>query len=146
MVANGIVLIGSGIERLSSPDSSATTIVWWADGSPAATEQPLGAGCIRNVAFSAPDGDAMIGESARGVLSALAAPCGVRGVLSEPGRLTERDREQLAGNGLLAPAAPYRAQTIPSPLARWLLLAALALLVVEMLARVRSRAAGATAS
>lgn len=137
VVANGIVLIGAGIERLSSIDSMGPAIAWWADGSPAATEQAYGAGCIRTVAFTAPGGDALLDASARGVLAALAAPCGARGALAQPARLTERQVTHLTGAGPLAAAGPFRAQASTSPTARWLLLAALVLLVAEMIVRSR---------
>ncbi len=137
VVANGVVLIGAGIERSSSVDSMGSAIAWWADGSPAATEQAYGEGCIRTVAFTAPGGDALLDASARGVLSALAAPCAAHGALAQPAFLSERQIEQLTGAGPLVSAEAFRAQASTSPTARWLLLAALALLIAEMIVRAR---------
>lgn len=137
VVSNGMVLIGAGLDRMPSVTRGGTAIAWWADGSPAAVEQTHGAGCIRSVAFTAPEGDALLGASARGVLVALAAPCGARGSLGEPARLSAQELARLEGTGSLAPAAPFRAQRSASPIAGWLLLAALALLGVEVLVRTR---------
>jgi hypothetical protein len=54
------------------------TVAWWADGSAAATEQPLGRGCVRIVGMVAPTGgDLLLTARVRRVVAALIAPCGV---------------------------------------------------------------------
>jgi hypothetical protein len=90
---------------------------------------------VREVRFSPPRGDALLDASARGVLSALAAPCGVRGSLASPAALTADQRAALRGEGALLATKALRTTSESSPYTRWLLLVAIGLLLGEMLLR-----------
>jgi len=58
---------------------NARAIAWWSDGEIAAVEQLVSGGCVRNIGIAVPaSGDQLLGESARGLLDALIAPCGVQ--------------------------------------------------------------------
>ncbi len=142
VVANGVALVAPlRREKPLLVDSAHHAIVWWIDGAPAAVERHVGAGCIRVVGFAPPAGDALLSVSARGALAALVAKCGA-GVASSfaTGALTLQDslaRSQqdsiLTGNGGLAASRELRASLpgVLSPLTRWLLVAAVALIGIE---------------
>lgn len=138
VIANGIALVAPLGER-ALPETDALPVVWWADGRAAVNETVLGAGCVRFVGFAPPPGDLLLGPDARGVLSALAAPCGNRGVVGAPPLLSSSHLEVLVGSGALADREALRvagagddlAITPVSPLTRPLLLAALLVLLFE---------------
>lgn len=110
----------------------------WVDGSPAATERAFGSGCVRDVAIPiARSGDLALRESTRRLVAQLAAPCG--GNVS-PAPISDSALAQLRGTGpLIATRALDARSASPSRLATWLLIAALALLLIEPLLR-RQRA------
>jgi hypothetical protein len=113
-------------------------IARWADGTAAATEHALGAGCIRDVAIPiARAGDLALRESTRRLIAALAAPCGgAMHYTPAPDSLLA----QLRGTGpLVATRALERRAAPEGHLATWLLAAALVLLLLEPLLR-RQRA------
>jgi len=57
--------------------AAGVAIARWANGEPAATEMPHGAGCIRDVAISVdPIGDVALRESFLGLARAMLEPCG----------------------------------------------------------------------
>jgi hypothetical protein len=115
-------------------------IARWADGAPAATERTLGAGCLRDVAIPvARAGDLALRESTRRLVAALAAPCGDGPEAS--GVASDSALAQLRGSGPLVATRALETRTATSGrLPTWLLIAALALLLVEPLLR-RQRAA-----
>jgi hypothetical protein len=114
-------------------------VAWWVDGQPAATERPVGGGCIRDVAISFPArGDLALRENARRFVRALAAPCG--GVR----RLALLDDSALVvlrgAGGLLDPGTLREAPGVHGMITTWLLAAAAVLIIAEPFAR---RAGGA---
>ncbi|HEY2895601.1 MAG TPA: hypothetical protein VGJ12_00575, partial [Gemmatimonadaceae bacterium] len=113
-------------------------VVRWTDGTAAATERALGAGCIRDVAIPMPRaGDLALRESTRRLVASLASPCG--GALQYT-PASDSALAQLRGTGpLVATRALERRTAPPGHLATWLLVAALALLLLEPLLR-RQRA------
>ena len=129
VVTDGGSVVAAFERRWAPPPGRA--VAWWADGEPAATETPLGAGCVRRVAVVVPEvGDVALAPSFRRLLDAVAARCG-----------GERDLHPLAdvrwlgGAGpLYAPAAPEVASA-GARLARWLFLAALAVALAELALR-----------
>ncbi len=151
VVANGRALVARGLTPIAQTDafaineaapaatvSNVRTVAWWPDGSSAATERKVGKGCVREVLFSAPNGDALLNVSARGVLAALAAPCGVAAGLGTRPALTEAQISMLRGDGPLASADAFRGAGVANPWARWLVLAAAVCLLAEMLVRRKS--------
>ena len=122
----------------SGPRAEAV-IARWPDGEPAAAERVVKSGCVRTVAAGFLDaGDLALRPSVGRLLAALAVPCGgARRLEAAAGA-----REWLAGTGpLLATASLAGAEGARSPLAPWLLGAAIALALVEMALRARRRAA-----
>jgi hypothetical protein len=110
----------------------------WADGSPAATERRMENGCARDVAIPLPrTGDLALRESTRRLVAALSAPCS-RIAQFEPA--SDSVLAQLRGTGSLVATRSLAARAAPrNHLTTWLLVAALALLLVEPLLR-RQRA------
>ncbi len=142
VIANGRALVSRGMLPIAAATApEPRTIVWWPDGSAAATERDLGAGCVREVLFTAPTNDALLQTSARGVLSALSAPCGVAGSMGTRLALNEAQLARLRGDGPLARADAFNPPTPENRYARWLLLAALMCLIAESLLRRRSTVA-----
>jgi len=106
----------------------------WVDGAPAAADYGVGSGCIRDVAVPVPlKGDLVLRPSFGRLVRALAAPCGTEGV--GPG-LGQAEMRALAGSGPLAARdAIAPPDQVATPLVPWLLGAALALALVELLVR-----------
>lgn len=149
VVARGVALVSTvretrpgregesreGESREAAP--SVRAVAWYLDGVPAVTETQLGEGCVRTVGFAAPDGDLLLTPSARGVLQAIAAPCGeaiqpaVRARLSqavlEP-EIVSGTRTALASRSALDRES---ASASPPWLTRALLVGALLLLLIE---------------
>ncbi|HUF30695.1 MAG TPA: BatA domain-containing protein [Gemmatimonadaceae bacterium] len=111
-------------------------IAWWADGSPAAVETPLGNGCVRSVAVGVPEaGDVALARSTQRLVRALTASCGAP---APAGPVSDSIVRQVAGTGpLVAGTRLLRAGTTESAATPWLLSAGLALLLLEWLARRR---------
>ncbi len=133
--AHGAVVAGDDVfvadfarvERLTG----GRVIARWEDGSAAATERAIGAGCMRRVRVPiAARGDVALGESARRLLGAMLAPCGGTPELSPA---SDSVVGALRGNGALFPLAPQEADTRLPTL--WLIAVALVCLALEMLAR-----------
>ena len=110
----------------------------WSDGSPAASEQPLGAGCLRRVAVGIPlAGDLPLRPAFQRIVRGLVAPCG-GGAGSPPADAASVAR--LVGAGGPAPAGALSGDAPhPSPLVPWLLGLALACALGELLVRARMR-------
>jgi hypothetical protein len=137
----GAVMAGSAVvvapfARASRPprNEEVTTVARWVDGEPAAIERRLGDGCVRAVAIPVPPvGDLALRPPFRHLLGALAAPCAhVPDETPVPGQILAALRG--TGGPALAAALPAPARE-PAPIARWLLGAALALALLEPLAR-----------
>ena len=117
---------------------SGRVVARWADGSPAATERKLMAGCVRDVAIPLPRaGDLALRESTRRLVAALAAPC--NGIV-DPTPAPDSVIAALRGSGPLVATRTLAARTAPpGALTAWLLAAALLLLLAEPFFR-RARA------
>jgi hypothetical protein len=120
--------------RGASPEGR--PVAWWADGGVAAAERTLGAGCVRKVEVGVPEaGDVVLAASTQRVLRALTAPCGMPGRL---GPVADSLVARLAGaDGMVAGSQVVRAGAATSRATPWLIVAALVLLLIEMLVRRR---------
>ena len=134
IAAGGNVVIGA-FARSHAP-SEGRAVVRWLDGEPAATELPLGAGCLREVAIPVDAaGDIALRESFRGIAATLTSPCG------GPRDLAPADLAALLPTGeSRQPLRAMAAAVDTERLALWLGLAALTALLVEQLLRRRQRA------
>ena len=109
----------------------------WADGTRAAEELVVGKGCMREVGILLPAaGDIALHPPFQRIARALMTPCGVEtaDIAADASVVT-----RLAGAG--SGAAPANALRLdderPSPLARWLLAAAIACAIAELIVRAR---------
>jgi hypothetical protein len=112
-------------------------IARWSDGTPAATEERLGAGCIRRVAVAVPlAGDLPLRPAFQRVVRGLAAPCGARPSLVPADSASVA---RLLGTGPIASgdALAGRERDASSP-AKWLLGVALLCALAELALRRRS--------
>lgn len=143
-VGDDVVVAALGrlsLDRLrQQPLSSGSRVVArWADGTPAAVEEKLGTGCVREVGVLLPvAGDLPLHPPFQRMVRGLLAPCGFTGVE------IAIDASTLAGlvgtSRSMASAQALRARTDrPSAMARWLLVAAIVLALLEL--AVRSRGA-----
>ena len=109
-------------------------IARWVDGTAAATEHALGAGCVRDVAIPiARTGDLALRESTRRLVAAMASPCGGDGNYTPA---SDSALAQLRGTGPLVATRALERRTAPrGHLATWLLAGALVLLLLEPLLR-----------
>ena len=132
------VVVVSPFARTVDP-APGRVIARWVDGTAAATEHALGAGCVRDVAIPiARAGDLALRESTRRLVATLASPCGGSRELRSRVRLRPRaaPRHRLRSSPhARSSVAPRRADISR----RWLLAGALALLLLEPLLR-RQRA------
>lgn len=108
----------------------------WADGSPAATEEPLGKGCLRDVAIGVPlAGDLPLSPAFQRLVNGLTDACaGARARVGAPpdsARVAAFAGSMSAANG----AALANGTERPTPLAPWLLGLALACALTELLLR-----------
>jgi hypothetical protein len=109
-------------------------VAWWLDGSPAAREKALGAGCIRTVGFDAVNaGDFVLSPSFQHLASELLGPCGgAEDFVAAPDSLIDGLRR--------APRVPAASSASnqpwsPNRLAALLLVAAILLSIAEMAVR-----------
>lgn len=118
--------------------ATSRSIARWRDGTIAATERALGAGCAKTVGVGLPiEGDLTLRQPFAEFLDVVLAPCG--GDVAPA--LPDSTLEWLRGPDHLASAQqllPLRADA--SPLAAWLLLLAALALVTEQLLRRRTEA------
>ena len=141
-VTAGVAVVVAPFERGATLPAveDARTVARWIDGTAAALEHPLGAGCMRDVAIPiAETGDLALRRSVRDLVDALTAPCAGR---TGSAVLPDERIASLRGGGALLPArlAP-RGAARPSPAASWLFGLAALLLLGEMLLRPRVRPA-----
>lgn len=108
----------------------------WVDGKSAATETPMGKGCLRNVAIPIPEsGDLVLRESFLRLTRAMLSPCHGR-VRADPVSSSRLDSLRGEG-GLLSALEMPGPQERKAPANRWLLLGAALLLLAEPLVRRR---------
>lgn len=144
VVARGMALVAPVRETRLTTDGALVAaaptrqpVAWYLDGDPAVTEERLGDGCIRMVGFEAPDGDLLLTPSARGVLHAIAAPCGTARKPEASERLSQTILEPEVASGKRTALASRSAlggdsAATSSPwLTRALLIGALLLLLIE---------------
>ncbi|HUF28969.1 MAG TPA: BatA domain-containing protein [Gemmatimonadaceae bacterium] len=136
VIAGDAVVVASFARMVAPPAGQSTVIARWVDGSPAAIERSLGAGCVREVAIEVdPVGDLSLRAEMRRLVARLAEPCGGTRLLEPIG---DAERAMLAGGG---PLLSSRAIAVPAgevpPAVPWLLGAALLLALAEPLARMR---------
>jgi len=138
-VATGqIVVVASFVRSVSLPLGRA--IARWNDGTPAAVERPLGSGCQRDVGIPVtPVGDFVLRPSVRQLSRRLLAPCGGDRDLN---RVGDALVDSLGGPTMLASTADLgQRQEKRVPAEGILLVAALALLLIETVVRRFGRAA-----
>lgn len=146
--ARGIAMVAPFTRRARVPAEllrKSRAIAWWSDGDVAAVEQMKNGACVRHVGIALPSsGDVLLGESARGLLDALIAPCGVQRRVVPIAEVADDPTQ----HAKLAVAAALRIANVdetsshPAWLAPLLLLLALTLLFVEWAVRDRRRALG----
>jgi len=138
VAARAQVLVGPFVRVADAPPSRANTrraIAWWSDGAAAAVEERVGDRCLRTVGIRVPAAsDLLLSAPAEGLLRALRAPCGLRGLRTDSLRSDDPGRGHAAAVAFRAGGAP-RAGTLPVWLGPILLLFALALLGAEWLVR-----------
>ena len=138
-VATGqIVVVASFVRSVSLPLGRA--IARWNDGTPAAVERPLGSGCQRDVGIPVtPVGDFVLRPNVRQLSRRLLAPCGGDRDLN---RVGDALVDSLRGPTMLASTADLgQRQEKRVPAEGILLVAALALLLIETVVRRFGRAA-----
>ncbi len=123
-----------GLKTPRTSPASGTPIIRWADGSPAATESALGAGCVRDVAIPVdPVGDIALRGSFVHLVRELLEPCG-----------GARDFTPVPDSALLPGTNVRRAGVVPEASSRLpvlFALLALAALAAEQVIRRRKRGA-----
>ncbi len=121
-------------ERRWRPNPTMRVVARWVDGEPAAIEQRVGLGCMRDVAIPVPTrGDLVLRPAFGRFLRALAAPCRAasRGLTVGPEQLG-----LLSGGGRLAASRTIPApDVVATPLVPWLLAAALFMALLEIFIR-----------
>ncbi len=137
-LALGDEVIVAMLGRAAIRDEGAV-IARWADGSAAAQETRLGAGCMREVGILLPlRGDLPLHAPFQRIARQLLAPCGVRS--AEIAADSASVNNVLGGSRASAPSAVLRGEgDQASPMAKWLLLIALAAAVLELVVRARAR-------
>ena len=118
--------------------SNGRVIARWADGSAAAAEASLGAGCLRTVGiFAPPTGDLALRPAFQRIVRGLTRPC----ARSDATLADSASIARLMGGRRAAVASALAAGTQPpSPIVRWLLAAAMLCAVMELAVRYRTRA------
>ena len=107
----------------------------WADGTTAASEQPLGKGCMREVGVALPAaGDIALHPPFQRIARGLLAPCGLTVVETSADSTTISRLAGTAQNAARADALRSGTDR-PSPLARWLLALAILLAIGELIVR-----------
>jgi hypothetical protein len=139
--AGSLVLINPFIRRwrLAAPlDPSTRVFAHWVDGEPAIIEQRAGSGCSRLVSISFPSaGDVMLRPEFIRFRELLASPCGgARDAAPLPREFVAAlaGRAGLAPVGLIEPRVTRMTPPVP-----WLLAAALAMALLELLVRRKRR-------
>ncbi len=146
VVAGDAVVVAPFVRRLAFRDAQEATtprvVARWVDGTPAAVDDTIGAGCIRTVTIPVTArGDLVLRPRFTQLVGALLAPCraapdytpidqaGVASLVGRPVRFP------------VAAAAIVPTETSTSPLAKWLLAAAVLFAAGEWVVRRRARRA-----
>lgn len=133
-VATGDHVVAAPFVRVADPPPG-QVIAAWIDGTPAATQQAMGAGCVRSVAIPVVDtGDIVIRTSFLEMTRRLVAPCG--GPVSRR-PLDQRRLDSLTGDSTVMESRLLRAGSSPRTAPLWLA-GALALFGLEPLIRRRT--------
>ena len=136
--AAGSVVVAQ-LARRDLPASSRVA-ARWADGSAAAVEASVGRGCIRDVGIGVPEaGDLPLHPPFQRIVRSLLTPCGLR---ARDAAADSATINRIFGTSRAAASASALVGDIPrpSPLAKWLLIAALAFAAAELLVRARPSA------
>lgn len=109
-------------------------VLQWSDGAPAASEHPLGDGCVRTIRAGVPEGDAALRPRFLTLLAELAQPCA-----RHAGPAPAQDSTILALERPARTSGDAARADLASglPLAPWLFASALLTALVELLARRR---------
>jgi hypothetical protein len=128
------VIVGTFARRALR--GAGVVVARWADGSGAAQELPLGAGCVRTVGIGlSSSGDLPLRPAFQRVVRRLLSPCMAHAVLRAADSASVA---RLGGGRSLATASALReSASDSSPVASWLLLLALACAVAELVLRTR---------
>ncbi|MEP7380406.1 MAG: BatA domain-containing protein [Gemmatimonadota bacterium] len=162
ILTDGRESVAGHFRALSDRPITGAAILRWSDGTVAATEVPLSAGCLRTIAVEVPSsGDEVLRPAFTRLVRALAAPCGggssaavddatlarwATGDVRTPGRADSSAASDVAtAAGASSPeASRIRDEpALPDSLTRWLLIAATLVLLLEWWMR-RARGARAT--
>jgi hypothetical protein len=128
----GAATLVAPLARLPLPVGG-RVVARWADGERAATEWPLGRGCVRTVGVGVPSaGDVTLQPAFTAVARFLVAACAGSHTSAA---VSDSVAKTFARGGQAASAAAFRSGDEPSPLAPWLLGAALLILAGELLVR-----------
>ena len=133
-LAAGDDAIVAALGRIPVP-AAGRVIARWGDGSEAAVERPVGTGCIREIGIAMPAaGDIALHPPFQRIARSLLAPCGLN--------VAERVADSATIASLVgATSSAARANVLrrdddrTSPLARWLLAAAIVLALAELFVR-----------
>jgi len=138
VVAGNRAVVAPFPQRVAVPPGR--VVARWADGTPAASERPLGAGCERDVGIPIPSaGDVALRPSVQRLVLQLSGPCGGERD-QEPATSAQLDSLRGAGS-LLATASLTGGEERRAPASIPLLLAAGALLLLEPFLRRKRGAA-----
>ena len=140
-VAMGDDVVVASLAR-DSLAARGTTLARWADGSPAAVEESLGEGCLREIAIGVPiAGDLPLRPAFQDIVRGLFGPCAAaRHIIG--GAADSASIARLIGIGSMASGSALagRAER-PAPIAAWLFALAIAGALLELLVRARRREA-----
>ena len=140
---NESATIVATFERASSPPAG-HVVARWADGEPAATETPLGSGCIRAIAIDVPTaGDLPLTPSFRRFARRMTEPCGGAAVVALSDSALDRALPATVTRSQSAGVGTELSQANGSRLTAWLLALALAAAVAEQFLRRRGEHASA---
>lgn len=130
------VTLVAPLVRMTVPGDG-TVLARWRDGAPAVVQHALDGGCLRHVGIGVPlAGDLTLRVPFAQLLERVVEPCAGRA--APPA--TEATLDWLRGSGAAADADPLAATTTDSPLAAWLLAAAMLALASEWYVRRRRSA------
>ena len=131
----GNATVVAPLERIEYPGKldGSRVVARWGDGKPAASEWPVGSGCIRRIGVGVPEaGDVTLQPAFGAVARVLLAPCDGANVGMA---LSDSVAKLFVHAGPAATAAALRSTDESSPLATWLFAAALLLLLGEVVMR-----------
>ncbi|MDB4881762.1 MAG: hypothetical protein JWL95_528 [Gemmatimonadetes bacterium] len=140
VIAGRALVVAPFERRWSYPRDSvrgATVIARWADGEPAGVEWARGAGCTRSIAIPVPAvGDLVLRSDFIAMVNAVGGDC----ESAEPREpMASSMVASLAGTGGRASRLSFQSRSdVRSWLAPWLLAAAIALAIAELIVRARS--------